>query len=218
MAAIRVGAGQTHSGGGAASQFTFGGAPAANQRASTDSGHVDLWGELRGELQSAKAGAQVSAADDAAAQLWAQTTLAEDYGQLRAAEHHFRYLKTAVKDDELSLRVSVNQERAGVATFAGVYSARTTLESTQSQEQSVELTRANLEHAMAVLIGEAPAQLSLADGHVTARVPVVSAGVPSRLLVRKPAVGPGEPTKASTKAQIGVPEAAWFASLTLSGS
>ena len=215
---ISLGAGQTRSGGGAASQFTFGGARTANQLGATGSWDVDLWGELRRELQSANAAAQVSAADVAAAQLSAQATLAEDYFQLRAAEQQLRYLKTAVKDDELSLRVSVNQERAGVTTLAAVYSARTTLESTQSQEQSVELTRANLEHAIAVLIGEAPAQLSLAYGHLTARVPVVPAGVPSRLLLRNPAVAAAERTMASTNAQIGVAEAAWFPSLTLSGS
>ena len=215
---INLGAGQTRSGGGAASQFTFGGARTANEVGASGSWDIDLWGELRRELQSANAEAQVSAADVAAARLSAQTTLAADYFQLRAAEQQLRYLKSAVKDDELSLRVSVNQERAGVTTLAAVYSARTTLESTQSQEQSVELTRANLEHAIAVLIGEAPVQLSLAYGHLTARVPVVPAGVPSQLLLRNPAVAAAERTMASTNAEIGVEEAAWFPSLTLSGS
>ncbi|EQD48173.1 RND efflux system, outer membrane lipoprotein, NodT family, partial [mine drainage metagenome] len=93
-----------------------------------------------------------------------------------------------------------------------------TLESTQSQEQSAELTRANLEHAIAALIGEAPARLTLAYGHLTARVPVVPAGVPSRLLLRNPAVAAAERAMASANADIGVAEAAWFPSLTLSGS
>jgi NodT family efflux transporter outer membrane factor (OMF) lipoprotein len=215
---IDLGAAQTRSGGGAATQFTFGGARTANEVGASGSWDVDLWGELRRELESANAQAQASAADVAAARLSAQTTLAADYFQLRAAEQQLRLLKIAVKDDRLSLRIAENRVAAGVTTLADVYSARTTLESTRSQEQSAELTRANLEHAVAVLIGEPPSQLTLAYGHLAAQVPVVPAGVPSQLLLRNPAVAAAERAVASANAQIGVAEAAWFPSLTLSGS
>ena len=215
---IDLGAAQTRSGGGAATQFTFGGARTANEVGASGSWDVDLWGELRRELESANAQAQASAADVAAARLSAQATLAQDYFQLRAAEQQLRYLKLAVKDDKVSLRIAQNRVEAGVTTLADVYSARTTLESTQSQEDTAELTRANLEHAIAVLMGEAPSQLTLRYGRLAAAVPVVPAGVPSRVLLRRPDVAAAERAVASANAQIGVAEAAWFPSLTLSGS
>ena len=209
---------QTRSGGGAATQFTFGGARTANQAGGTASWDVDLWGKLRRELESANASAQASAADVAAARLSAQTTLAQDYFQLRAAEQQLRLLKTLVADDQASLRIAQNRVNAGVTTLADVYAARTQLESTQAQEDTALLNRATLEHAIAVLIGRAPDALSLAQGHLAAQVPVVPAGVPSQLLLRRPDIAAAERAMASANAQIGVAEAAWFPSLTLSGS
>jgi NodT family efflux transporter outer membrane factor (OMF) lipoprotein len=215
---LNLGASQTRSGGGAATQFTFGGARTANQAGVSGSWDVDLWGRLRRELQSANARAQASAAEVAAAQLSAQDALAQDYFQLRAAEQALRLLKTLVKDDQDSLRIAQNRVNAGVTTLADVYAARTQLESTQAQEDTALLNRAKLQHAIAVLIGRAPAELSLAQGHLAARVPVVPAGVPSRLLLRRPDVAAAERSMASANADIGVAESAWFPSLTLSGS
>ncbi len=215
---INLGASQTRSGGGAATQFTFGGARTANQAGLSGSWDVDLWGRLRRELQSANARAQASAADVAAAQLSAQDALAQDYFQLRASEQELRLLKTLVKDDQDSLRIAQNRVNAGVTTLADVYAARTQLESTQAQEDTALLNRAKLQHAIAVLIGRAPSQLSLAQGHFAVEVPVVPAGVPSRLLLRRPDVAAAERSMASANADIGVAESAWFPSLTLSGS
>lgn len=218
LPAVGLNAGQTRSGGGAATQFTFGGARTSNEAGANASWDIDLWGKLRRELESANAQAAASAADVAAARLSAQASLAEDYFQLRAAEQQLRLLKIAVKDDQESLRIAQNRVAAGVTTLADVYSARTTLESTQSEEQTAELTRANLEHAIAVLIGEAPSQLTLAQGKLAAQVPVVPPGLPSQLLERRPDVAASERAVVSANAEIGVAEAAWFPSLTLSGS
>ena len=209
---------QTRSGGGAATQFTFGGARTANQAGASLGWDLDLWGKLRRELESANATAQASAAQVAAARLSAQTTLAQDYFQLRAAEQQLRLLKTLVADDRVSLRIAENRVKAGVTTLADVYAARTQLESTQAQEDTALLNRATLEHAIAVLIGRAPAELTLAQGHLAAEVPVVPAGVPSQLLLRRPDIAAAERTVASANANIGVAEAAWFPSLTLTGS
>jgi NodT family efflux transporter outer membrane factor (OMF) lipoprotein len=118
----------------------------------------------------------------------------------------------------VSLQIAQNRVNAGVTTLADVYSARTQLENTQSQESTVQLTRAKLEHAIAVLIGKAPADLTLAQGELAAAVPVVPAGVPSQLLLRRPDIAAAERDLESANAQIGVAESAWFPSLTLSGS
>ncbi|MDE2448793.1 MAG: efflux transporter outer membrane subunit, partial [Gammaproteobacteria bacterium] len=169
-------------------------------------------------LESDVAKAQASAADVAAARLSAQATLAEDYFQLRAAEEQLRLLKTSVQNYTVSLQIAQNRVNAGVTTLADVYSARTQLDNTVAQENTVELTRAKLEHAIAVLTGKAPAELALAEGAFTSTVPVVPTGVPSQLLLRRPDVSAAERDVESANAQIGVAESAWFPSLTLSGS
>lgn len=179
---------------------------------------LDIWGKIRRQLESDVAKAQASAADVAAARLSAQATLAEDYFELRAAEEELRLLKTSVQDYQVSLQIAQNRVNAGVTTLADVYTARTQLENTVAQENTVEVTRAKLEHAIAVLIGKAPAELTLAQGEFTATVPVVPAGVPSQLLLRRPDIAAAERDMESANAQIGVAEAAWFPSLTLSGS
>ena len=179
---------------------------------------LDIWGKIRRQLESDVSRAQASAADVAAARLSAQATLAEDYFQLRAAEEELRLLKTSVQDYQVSLQIAQNRVNAGVATLADVYTARTQLENTVAQENTVELTRAKLEHAIAVLIGKAPAELTLTQAEFARTVPVVPAGVPSQLLLRRPDVAAAEHDVESANAQIGVAESAWFPSLTLSGS
>lgn len=186
----------------------------ANANASWD---LDLWGRIRRETESSAAKAQASAADVAAARLSAQATLAEDYFLLRAAEQQLRLLKTSVQAYEVSLKIAQSQVNAGTTTLADVYSARTQLENTVAEENSVELGRAKYEHAIAVLVGKAPSQLDLPQGEFASTVPVVPA-VPSDLLLRRPDIAAAERDLESADAQIGVAEAAWFPSLTLSGS
>ena len=123
-----------------------------------------------------------------------------------------------MQDYQASLQIAQNRVNAGVTTLADVYSARTLLENTVAQENTIELDRAKLEHAIAVLIGKAPSQLSLPQGEFTSTVPVVPAGVPSQLLLRRPDIAAAERDVQSANAQIGVAETAWFPSLTLSGS
>ena len=179
---------------------------------------LDIWGKLRREVESDVAKAQADAADIAAARLSAQNTLAADYFQLRAAEQQLRILKTTVQNYKVSLQIAQNQVNAGTTTLADVYSARTQLEDTIAQENSVELTRDEMEHAIAVLIGKAPSQVAIPQGEFTSTVPVVPAGVPSQLLLRRPDVAASERALESANAEIGVAEAAWFPSLTLTGS
>ncbi|MGH8169156.1 MAG: efflux transporter outer membrane subunit [Steroidobacteraceae bacterium] len=231
---IGLGAGATRSGGSGSRSTGFAGAPGSSgssgfilpssgdrtlyDASASASWDLDIWGKIRRELESDVAKSQASAADVAAARLSAQATLAEDYFQLRAAEEQLRLLKTSVQDYQVSLQIAQNRVNAGVTTLADVYSARTQLEATVAQENTVELTRAKLEHAIAVLIGKAPAQLSVAQGEFASTVPVVPAGVPSQLLLRRPDIAAAERDLQSANAQIGVAESAWFPSLTLSGS
>jgi NodT family efflux transporter outer membrane factor (OMF) lipoprotein len=179
---------------------------------------IDVWGRIRRQIESDAAKAQTDAADVAAAKLSAQISLAEDYFQLRAADEQARLYQTDLADFKNALTITQNQVKAGITTLADVYAAETQVESTEAAAVNVELTRAKFEHAIAVLIGKPPAELTIPDGAFTTVVPVVPAGVPSALLERRPDVAAAERGMASANALIGVAESAWFPSLTLTGS
>ncbi|MFI4868220.1 MAG: efflux transporter outer membrane subunit [Steroidobacterales bacterium] len=179
---------------------------------------IDVWGRIRRLVESDVAKAQASAADVAAARLSAQITLAEDYFQLRAADEQVRLYQTEIEAFRSALTITQNQVKAGITTLADVYAAETQLESTQASAVNVQLTRAKFEHAIAVLTGKPPSELAIDQGSFASTVPVVPAGVPSALLERRPDIAAAERSVASANALIGVAEAAWFPSLTLTGS
>ncbi len=179
---------------------------------------LDVWGRIRRQVESDADLAQASAADVAAARLSAQVAVAEDYFQLRTAEQQQRIYQTYLADLENALRITQNQVRAGITTLADMYAAQTQLENTQVEDINVELTRATYEHAIAVLIGKPPDDLSLPQGSLSTTVPVVPVGLPSDLLERRPDIAAAERNVASENALIGVAESAWFPNLTLSAS
>ena len=179
---------------------------------------IDVWGRIRRLVESDVAKAQASAADVAAARLSAQITLAQDYFQLRAADEQMRLYQTEIEAFKSALTITQNQVKAGITTLADVYAAETQLESTQASAVNVQLTRAKFEHAIAVLTGKPPSDLAIDQGGFASTVPVVPVGVPSALLERRPDIAAAERSVASANALIGVAEAAWFPSLTLTGT
>jgi NodT family efflux transporter outer membrane factor (OMF) lipoprotein len=179
---------------------------------------LDIWGQIRRTVESDRASAQASAAALAAAQLSAQATLATDYFELRAQDQLQRLLDDTVMAEQLSLKITESRYRYGVAAKADVVSAEAQLLSSQAQQINAKIQRATLEHAVAVLIGQQPAQFSLSTTTMRSDVPTVPPGVPSTLLERRPDVAEAERKVAAANAQIGVATAAYFPSLTLSGS
>jgi NodT family efflux transporter outer membrane factor (OMF) lipoprotein len=179
---------------------------------------LDIWGQIRRTVESDRASAQASAAALAAAQLSAQSTLATDYFELRAQDQLQRLLDDTVVAEQLSLKLTESRYRFGVAAKADVVSAQAQLLSSQAQQINAKIQRALLEHAIAVLIGQQPADFSLSPTTMRLDVPTVPAGVPSTLLERRPDVAEAERRIAAANAQIGVATAAYFPSLTLSGS
>jgi NodT family efflux transporter outer membrane factor (OMF) lipoprotein len=179
---------------------------------------LDIWGQIRRTVESDKASAQASAAALAAARLSAQTTLATDYFELRAQDQLQRLLDDTVVAEQLSLKITESRYRFGVAAKADVVSAEAQLLSSQAQQINAKIQRALLEHAVAVLVGLQPAEFSVVPIAMRSDVPTVPAGVPSALLERRPDVAEAERKMAAANAQIGVAKAAYFPSLTLSGS
>ena len=179
---------------------------------------VDIWGQIRRQVESNRASAQASDAALAAARLAAQAELASDYFQLRAQDQLQVILNDIVAAEQLSLKITENRYRVGVAAKADVVSAQTQLLSSQAAQANAPLQRALLEHAIAVLVGEQPANFSVAVAQLRTDVPTVPAGLPSTLLERRPDVAESERKVAAANAQIGVAMSAFFPSLTLSGS
>ncbi|MGH7110036.1 MAG: efflux transporter outer membrane subunit [Stellaceae bacterium] len=177
----------------------------------------DLWGRVRRTVEGQIASAQVSAADLANARLSAQATLASDYFQLRIADALERLLHLTITAYTESLRITKNQYTAGIAAESDVAQAEAQLAAAEAQAQAVGVTRAQLEHATAVLIGRPPAEFALAPVPSTGNVPAIPVGLPSTLLERRPDIAAAEHQMAAANAQIGVAEAAFFPDLTLSG-
>lgn len=176
----------------------------------------DLWGQVRRMVEANVATAQASAADLASARLSAQGTLAGDYLQLRIADELKRLLDQSAKDYAESLRITRNQYAAGVAAQSDVSQAEAQLQSTQAQAIATGVTRAQFEHAIAVLIGVPPADLSIAPTDQVIQIPQVPPGLPSALLERRPDIAAAERTMASANAEIGVEVAAFYPTITLS--
>jgi NodT family efflux transporter outer membrane factor (OMF) lipoprotein len=135
---------------------------------------------------------------------------------LRIADELKRLLDATAKAYAESLRITRNQYAAGIASEADVAQAETQLRSTEAQAIAVGVTRAQLEHAIAVLIGKPPAELSIAPSNVVTEVPFVPAGMPSALLERRPDIAAAERQMAASNAQIGVAVAAFYPTITLS--
>jgi NodT family efflux transporter outer membrane factor (OMF) lipoprotein len=180
---------------------------------------IDIWGKIRREVESAKAGAEVSAADLAAAKLSLQAELATDYFQLRTEDELARLLNATADAFARSLQIVQNRYDVGVAAKTDVASAQAQLESTRAQAINVGVLRSQLEHAIAVLIGKPPADFTIAPAPgVTSVVPLTPPGLPSALLERRPDIAVAERQMAEANAQIGVAIAAYYPTISLSGS
>jgi NodT family efflux transporter outer membrane factor (OMF) lipoprotein len=222
---------RSHSGGGTSSRgggfsagggvISLGGRSSTFDSYSTSVGatwNIDVWGRIRRTVEGDVATAQASAADLASARLSAQSMLAIDYFQLRYQEELKRLLDTAAADFTRSLQIAQYQYNAGVAAKADVLSARTQLLNAQSSAINSGVQRATLEHAIAVLVGEPPADFSIAPTGLPSAVPVAPTGLPSTLLERRPDIAAAERKMAAANAQIGVAIAAYFPDLTLTPS
>ena len=179
---------------------------------------LDFWGKLRRTLEASDASWQASDAQLEAAKLSARASLAQAYFNLRAAESTQKLLQDTVAAYQKSLDLTQNRYNAGVAARVDVVQAEVQLKSAQAQLIDIGVDRATFEHAIAILVGDAPANFSLASAPLTLKMPSIPVGMPSTLLERRPDVAAAERNAASANAKIGIAKAAMFPSLTLSGT
>jgi NodT family efflux transporter outer membrane factor (OMF) lipoprotein len=181
---------------------------------------LDVFGAIRRGVEENTANAQASNAAAVFSRLTLETALAVDYFQLRTLDAQARLLNDTAEGYQKSLQMTENRYNAGVAARTDVATAETQLKTTQAQAIDVEVQRAQLEHAIAVLIGESASIFSLppAPLNLDLTPPPVPVGVPSELLERRPDIAQAERTVASANAQIGVAIAAYYPTITLSAT
>ena len=181
----------------------------------------DIWGRVRRSVEAGEAAAQASAADLAAARLSIQAELVQDYLQLRITDAQKDLFAHTTQEYRRALALTRSQYAAGVVTRADVALAETQLQSSNAQAIDLDVQRTQLEHAIAILTGRAPAELSIAARHSDAlglTLPEVPAGLPSQLLERRPDIAAAERRAAAANAGIGVAQSAYFPNLVLSAS
>jgi NodT family efflux transporter outer membrane factor (OMF) lipoprotein len=179
---------------------------------------VDVWGRVRRNVESNEASAQASAADLESTRLSLQATVATDYFQLRALDAQTRLFDESVAAFERSLTLTQKRYEYGVVSRADVAQAETLLESTRAQAIDLRLTRAQFEHAIAVLVGLPTGDFSVPPAPLGATPPEIPMVVPSALLERRPDVASAERNAAAANGQIGVAEAAYYPTVSLGAS
>ena len=178
----------------------------------------DLWGRLRNGVTSARAGASTSAADLAAARLSAQGEVAANYFAVRQSDAQRALLAQTIEGYARVATITKNRYEAGIVGKSDVLQAQTQLANAQADELTLTRQRAQFEHAIAVLLGKAPAEFSLAQAPWSVNVPDIPAGVPSTLLQRRPDIAAAERRVEAANAQIGIARSAYYPNIGLSGS
>jgi len=178
----------------------------------------DVWGRLREAVSSAQANAQASEADLAAARLSAIGDLATNYFSLREADAEIALLDQTIEGYQRAFEITSNRYAAGIAAQTDVLQAQTQLVNAKAERVGLQRTRATLEHAMAMLVGVAPADFNLAAAPWAPTVPGVPTGVPSTLLQRRPDIAAAERSVAAANSQIGIARAAYFPNIGLTAS
>lgn len=219
--AFNYAASRWHEGTGAVAAQGFQGFPAVTTTTVTMSPELawtaDVWGKLRRQIESDVSVAQAGAADLANARLSARTQLALAYFNLRAADSLQQLLRDTVAQYQKTYDITRDRYRVGTASDFDVETAGTQLDTAIAREIGVGVQRARFEHAIAVLIGRPPADVSIPPSPLGRRIPVVPASMPSTLLERRPDIAAAERTISSKNALIGVAVAAYFPDLSLSG-
>lgn len=184
----------------------------------TASWEPDLWGRVRLSVENAVANAQVSAADLENTRLSEQALLATDYFSMAGADMQLALLQDTIAAYKKNLDLTLNQFNGGVASKSNVTLAQTQLDAAEAQFTGTQITRAQYEHAIAILIGEPPASLELGPVKIAGPPPPIPVALPSQLLERRPDIAASERQVAAANANIGLAQVAYYPTLTLSAT
>ena len=183
----------------------------------TFSYEVDAWGRVRRSLESARAVYQATEADLRFVRLSIEANVAADYFSLRETDAERAVLDTTIDQLRQALDLTTNRFTGGIASELEVKQAKTLLDQTKAQAQGLDVQRAQLEHAMAVLTGRPPSEFSLPKNPSATLPPSIPPGLPAELLVRRPDIAESDRNVAATTAEIGVARAAYLPNISLTG-
>jgi NodT family efflux transporter outer membrane factor (OMF) lipoprotein len=178
----------------------------------------DLWGRVRRTVEASRSEAQATAADLANVDLSLHAELAQDYFELRGLDAQKKLLDSTVDTYQRALDLTESRYNGGVASAVDVAQAQTQLETTRAQDQDVDVARAAYEHAIAVLTGKPPYELTVPPLPLTTPPPVTPVSAPSQLLERRPDIAAAERRMQEANARIGVAETAYYPTISLSAS
>jgi multidrug efflux pump len=203
-------------------QPNYGALTASTWQAPLDlSYEIDLWGRVRRGFESARADAQASLASFSTVLLTLQSDVAQNYFRLQALDAEIATVDGTVDLRKEQVRLVRSRFHGGIGNDLDIARAETELATTEAEAASLAQSRAELEDAIAILVGSNPSQFHLAavvPGNWNPPSPEIPAGLPSDLLERRPDVATAERQLASANARIGVAKAAFFPVLTLTGS
>ena len=176
---------------------------------------ADVWGRVRRNIEAGVATARASAADLQAVLLSVQAELAVDYFALHGSDADRRLLDATVTAYEQALQLTTNRFNQGVASGSDVEQARTQLATTRAQATEIDVARSQYEHAIAILAGKPPSDLTIPSAPLATTPPAIPLELPSALVERRPDVAAAERRVAAANAQIGVAKSAFFPTVSL---
>lgn len=178
----------------------------------------DFWGTVHRSIEANKAAAQASKGDLQAAKLSIQALLAQSYFQLRGLDFQSILLEKIISSYKKTLTIVQNKYKAGIVTKRDVITALAQVKSFEAQKIDIGVTRAKLEHSIAVLIGQSPSEFSIQPMPLIAKFPKIPVSVPSVLLERRSDIAAAERRVREANIQVGIAQDAWFPSVSLSAS
>ena len=176
----------------------------------------DLFGKIRNEVHEAQYSAQAGAADLELEKLTEQASLAQYYFEIRGQDMLQMILNETVAADQKTLDAAQGAFDSGTGTYIAVVEARATLESARSSAINVGLSRAQYEHAVALLVGKVATDFTVPERPMLYAPPAIPTGVPSQLAERRPDVAAAERRLAAANATIGIGYGAFFPQVTIS--
>ncbi len=179
---------------------------------------VDLFGRLRQASDAARRDAQASEGLLQSARLLVQAEVAQTYLALRALDRERALVRSTVDAFRDTLALTERRWRAGDVAELDVARARTEVAATESDAIALDRQRAQLEHALAVLVGEPASTFAVEAGEWTTLLPAIPAGMPSTILTRRPDISAAQNSLLAAQTRVGVAKAAWFPSFALTAT
>jgi NodT family efflux transporter outer membrane factor (OMF) lipoprotein len=176
-----------------------------------------VWGNIRRSVRANAETAQATEAQLENAKLTYQADLAQDYFQLHGTDGDIALLQSTVDSYTGFLKLTQARHDSGIASGADVAQAETQLDSAKEQMIDLGVARAQYEHAIAILIGKPPVELSIPPQVIKSEPPEVPIAMPSTLLERRPDIAMAERQMAALNEQVGIAEAAYYPQVALGG-